>query len=514
MTSGIGHQGKAGGWTQTLTQWAATAESWPQSVTVAGGVLLFIVAWTLHGAIAGAGRSLHGDLLEAYAWGKEFQLGYNQHGPFWAWIAGAWFSVFPVSNASFVLLEAVNSGMGLLGVWMLAGLFVKGPARHAVPLLLLATPLYTVMAFKYNANTIFVSLWPWTLYFFVKSLDDLRLRDALFFGAMAAACILSKYYAAILLMTCGLSLFFHPNGRRYAASPLPWLAGAVFSACVAPHVLWALGNGAPPAAYAMSIAGKGWLFTAEHVGSFVRDTVTEFAGLFALLAVAWWLSRGRDTPEPVEQLEQSRRRFLSVLVVTPPLLTVAFALVFRLKIEAIMAVGIFPLAPLYLLQFVPSLDARLAFRLAAAVALLVSVGSVPAAPVERAVVSRKSTEPRRELAEAASALWHAEMHSPLLLAGGRAHYANAIAFYSEDHPSSLIELSFQRSRWVTKERIEESGILIACAREDEACASGARELLSGRGKQVSLSVRRKLGGRDAPEIPFDIFMLPPRAVRG
>ena len=139
------------------------------------------------GSSPARGRALHIDVLEAYAWGKEFQLGYYPHPPFWAWIAGAWFLVFPVNNKSFILLAAINAALGLWGAWMLAGLFTRGWTRHAGILMLLATPLYTIVAFKFNANTIFVSLWPWTLYFFVKSLDGMKARDAAVFGAFAAA---------------------------------------------------------------------------------------------------------------------------------------------------------------------------------------------------------------------------------------------------------------------------------------------------------------------------------------
>ena len=104
-------------------------------------------------------------MLEAYAWGREFQLRYSKHGPFWACVAGAWFSVFPNNNTSFVALEAANATFGVLGAWLLIGCFAQGWARHAATLLLLATPFYTFQAYKYNANTIFISLWPWTLYF-------------------------------------------------------------------------------------------------------------------------------------------------------------------------------------------------------------------------------------------------------------------------------------------------------------------------------------------------------------
>ena len=139
--SSIAEQAGATGLSQSLSDKIAAAQSWPANWVAAGGLLLFAVAWTIHGMIAGAGGTLHFDLLEAYAWGKEFQLGYNQHGPFWAWIAGAWFLVFPVANWPFILLQAINSALGLWGAWRLIGLFASGldapcsdppAARHAV----------------------------------------------------------------------------------------------------------------------------------------------------------------------------------------------------------------------------------------------------------------------------------------------------------------------------------------------------------------------------------------------
>ena len=70
-----------------------------------GSLLSFFWRGRPPSSILNADRALHYDLFEAYAWGKEFQLGYNQHGPFWAWIAGAWFLLFPNTNTSFVLLQ-------------------------------------------------------------------------------------------------------------------------------------------------------------------------------------------------------------------------------------------------------------------------------------------------------------------------------------------------------------------------------------------------------------------------
>jgi hypothetical protein len=514
--SGTARQNRATGLAYSLSNKIAAAESWPANWVAAGGLVLFVAAWTFHGVVAGTGRTLHFDVYEAYSWGKEFQLGYNQHGPFWAWVAGVWFLVFPVTKASFVLLEALNAGLGLLGAWMLAGLFAKGPVRHAAALLLFATQFYTMMAFRYNANTIFVSLWPWTLYFFVKSVDDMRMRDAALFGAFAAACILSKYYAAILLLSCGLALFYHLNGRKYVFSALPWVAAAVFTALVLPHAIWALTSGAPPVNYAMSLIGKGWLSSIGSTLRFLLEAVLNNAGVLALLLLAWLVSKYAGTGEPVERLPRWRRRFLAVLVLAPPLLTAVFGLAFQLgsKLVIVMAVGIFPLVPLYLMQFVAPLDARRSFQIALAVAAVVTVATVAAAPLEGAMMAKKGgptiDEPRQELAEAVTVLWRAETNTPLRYAGARYVYASAISFYSPDHPSAFIEVSYPTALWVTPEKIKRYGLLIACTHEDSVCFDRAAAVLTGKWKQVSITVAHKAGTRRFPEVAFDIFIMPPQ----
>ena len=56
---------------------------------------LFVLMWTLYGVVSASPAAIHNDMAEAYAWGREFQLGYEKHPPFWAWIAGLWFEIFP-----------------------------------------------------------------------------------------------------------------------------------------------------------------------------------------------------------------------------------------------------------------------------------------------------------------------------------------------------------------------------------------------------------------------------------
>src|SRR5262249_45039494 len=98
-------------------------------------------------------------------------------------------------------------------------------------------------------NFIQLSLWPWTVYFFVLSITKQRSKDAFLFGALAAAGLLSKYYSALLLISCFLASFAHPDWRRYYRSPAPYMSVAVCALLFAPHVWWLVKNDFAPFKY-------------------------------------------------------------------------------------------------------------------------------------------------------------------------------------------------------------------------------------------------------------------------
>jgi hypothetical protein len=205
--------------------------------------------WTIYALLTHKG-GLHPDMTEAYAWGREFQLGYPKHPPLWAWTAGAWFSVMSRTHTAFFLLATLNSGAAVAGAWMLAGLFTHDDRyRMAAAASLLLIPFYTVQAHQFNANFALLALWPWAVYFFVLSMENCRRRDAVMFGVLAAAGMLSKYYTAALLASCVAASFAHPNWRRYYRSAAPYITVAVFALLMAPHVWWLFQNDFLPLRY-------------------------------------------------------------------------------------------------------------------------------------------------------------------------------------------------------------------------------------------------------------------------
>ena len=225
-------------------------------------VVAFVVVWSLYFAITEGAGAIHNDMAEAYAWGREFQLGYNQHPPFWAWLCGAWFLVFPRANWAFAILSMANAGVGLLGAFALIGRFVDGDRRIAATALLALTPFYSFLAYKYNANSIFLSIWPWTLYAFLGALRGRGLLATLGFGVMMGLALNSKYYALTLAATCLIAALASDERQRYFRSASPYLSAAVALALWTPHLTWLATTGAPPLRYLARVSGRGFAETA------------------------------------------------------------------------------------------------------------------------------------------------------------------------------------------------------------------------------------------------------------
>ncbi len=204
-------------------------------------LLLHVVAWVLAHGIADTNLDGYADMLENFAWGQNWAWGSAKHPPLFAWVTGAWFSVFPHLDASYHLLAYLNVAIGLLGVYQAAR--AMGRPDLAVPsalLLCLAFP-YSTLAVKFNANAILLSLWPWVVLAWVRCVAS-QGRGALFWslglGVLSALAMLGKYYSGVFLLAIFISSLASRNGRAWFGTYRPWLTLAVFGACLSTHLLW------------------------------------------------------------------------------------------------------------------------------------------------------------------------------------------------------------------------------------------------------------------------------------
>lgn len=475
----------------------------------------FVAAWALYFTVTEAPVAIKHDMSEAYAWGHEFQLGYNQHPPLWAWICGLWFAIFPRTGWAFALLSSVNAGIGLWGAWMLIGDFAEGRKRIAAWALLLLTPLYTFYAYKYNANIIFLSIWPWTLHYFMRSMQSRRIGDAIAFGVLIGLAMLSKYYALILVATCLLATLQHPSRWRYLASASPYVSAVVAVVVCAPHVWWLLTHRAPPLRYLDSITDLPWPYVFAHVGQTLLGALAMNMGVFAVVGLLAWSARrngiavfGRDARGP-------SFRILATLALAPLGLTVAGALALRNTITPEMTVGTFPLLPLLLIETAAIRDIDRLYRLGTRLAAAVTLGAVamsPAIALARTWLSPSAmtVPPIQEVAIEATRLWHQRTSRPLAFVAGSNWYENATTFYSPDRPHAFVHFDYSASLWVTPEALARRGLLSICVSDDQVCLAATARFTTPETTRTELSVAHAFWGHVADPVHFVVTIIPPR----
>ncbi|HEY0185366.1 MAG TPA: glycosyltransferase family 39 protein [Rhodopila sp.] len=489
-------------------------------MTILALLAAFSAIWAVYFTLTEAPMGIKHDMSEAYAWGREFQLGYNQHPPFWAWICGLWFYAFPRTDWAFALLSSLNGGIGLWGAWMLIGDFATGRKRLAAWALLLLTPLYTFFAYKYNANIIFLSIWPWTLHYFIRSVRGRRTQDAILFGVLIGLAMMSKYYALTLVATC-LVAVFQDRWRSYFTSASPYISAIVALVICAPHVWWLIAYRAPPLRYLAGLSGQGWDPVADYALGTFLGAVSMNLGVVLVVAIVGLTSRhgAASGPDTRDRDAQGRGRdllMLATLALTPLVLTIVSGLLLRTRTTPEMTIGTFTLIPLLAIELFRIRDIDRLCRVSVVLAGVVTLGALVLAPaigLQRTYLSSKAMNiaPYQEVAIGATKLWHERTSLPLLYIGGTDWYENAIAFYGADRPHTFVHFDYARNLWVTPEALAKHGLMSVCVSTDSVCLAATAPFVTPASTREELSFARTFWGHTAKPVRFVVTVIPPRS---
>ncbi len=476
-------------------------------------VLLYALVWATFATVS-TGRGLHGDSLEAYSWGREFVFGYYKHPPFWSWVAGAWFSIMPRSSWSFWLLSELNGAVGLAGAWALIGRFGNRRMQMLGVFILMLTPFYQFNAQRFNANTILLSLWPWTLYFFVRSIETRMLRHAALCGLLAGFSILSKYFGAILIATCFFAALTHESRRRYFTSAAPYVSASIAFIVFLPHLLWLFRDGFQPLLYLSNRIDLADRAIASHYFEFIAGNVAFFVLPSAILLFVRW-RRGRETMEPRIAVRHGNS-FFNVLAYAPFVLTLVAGTVGHAALGIPFAVPIFALVPLVLIQLImPNIDAAVrATRLSVGLLLGVCLVAAPLLPYLYLRFDTKHySEPREEMADAAINIWRQETGAPLRFIAGERDFQLQVVFRSRDNTSEFNNFNFRWSPWVTPAGIKEHGMMAICSPEHAACNDAAALYRRADTKVIPVTLQREVWGAKGLPWTMNVYIIPPLVER-
>jgi hypothetical protein len=165
---------------------------------------------------------------------------------------------------------------------------------------------------------------------------------------------------------------------------------------------------------------------------------------------------------------------LLILGLAPLLATLAFGLLFRLKLSTNWTSAVFPLVPLILIELADPPDRRRLAVIAGVLAVLAAGAGLAIAPIAKDFSREaKDREPRRDIVAAAVQLWRDRTQAPLSVVGGDETYGDAAGFYAPGRPSVFIRFDPRISPWIDVSALPRTGLLAICPANDHACLAGA-----------------------------------------
>src|SRR5947199_3556406 len=164
-----------------LAAWLVASADDPKASLwlVIGFAVAHAVLWTFILINLKAAQDVHMDVAEAFAWGQKFQLGYGKHPPLAGWVAGLWFTLFPVADWATYALAMATLGCGLVLCWLIS-LRVVDRRRAFFALVMLALyPIVNFKGFKYKPNLLQLVTLPLLMLAYLHAVDKRTWRSGL-----------------------------------------------------------------------------------------------------------------------------------------------------------------------------------------------------------------------------------------------------------------------------------------------------------------------------------------------
>jgi Dolichyl-phosphate-mannose-protein mannosyltransferase len=464
---------------------------------------------------------VHHDTAEVVMWGHSgWAAGFWKHPPFLPWLTRLSAYLLPMGWVSLALLTALNMTVCTWAVWQVAVMAAdRGEPELGWPasILLACIPFASVMAIKLNHNTILISLWPLTTLAFLRALErPTALRGGLF-GLAAAAAVLAKYYSLLLLGAClAASLVTLARAARFYRAPAPYVAVAVFLLAMAPHLAWMIERSATSLTYAFgsSTGPSGTIRRGTAVAaSFAIQAPLMLVPMAIVTGLLWKFGRQSNEPASPHRFE----REILILAALPFVLTIALTLAFNMRGAVAWAMPVFVCLPALLAARIGTLTQSALRTAAIAGAAVLAVTALAGQIVVRTAVARGAegtSDPRREIAAAATELWRAATGTPLALVGGDQRLTSTAVVFSPDHPQGWPSFSIGHAPWIDPLTAARSGFIGICRTADKGCIASAEQHSGGRAQRCVIRRRVEYLGAVGPWVEAVLILVPPAVSAG
>jgi 4-amino-4-deoxy-L-arabinose transferase-like glycosyltransferase len=477
-------------------------------------IAVYALLWWGYAVIAKSTQDIHFDMGEVFSWSTELAYGYPKHPPFPAWVAAAWFAVFPRADWAYYLLSVTNVAVALWFTWLISARYLQGDKRAVALLLLTLAPTFNFLPLKFNSNALLMPVWAGATWLFLRSHAERTWAMGALAGAGAAIAMLTKYWSIFLIIGFAVGALADSRRRDYFRSGAPWasiLAGAIL---FAPNIVSLVGYDFQPFKYAAVSHEDQSLVPV--LASFVNylSGFLYLAGAFAAvqIAAAPAFATWREMLWPSQQ----ERALMAVILWSSFLSPIVVALLLNMRLNSLWTMPCWAMLPALLLSAPGIAINRRAATIVLALPYLIACVALLIAPLAAVFNLQRGIDNLAAyyslVAGEVDRQWALTSREPLRYAAGPEGLAWGCTFYCRDRPRAFPSFDSTYAPWIDPAAMARAGFVGLCLESDQACLNQARAIAGANPnlREDTVELARSFFGLTGEPQRFTIVLAPPQ----
>lgn len=416
-------------------------------------IFAHLLGWTLVPAFIRYNLPL--DAIEGAMWGQQFEWGYDKNPYMNGWLTGLVTLLSDHSSLMIYFLSQLSVVICFLYVWRLATNFFTPTLSLITVLLLECMQYYNFHAIDFNDNTLELSLWAMTIFYFYISLSSPTLLSWLLTAFAAALGMMTKYYTAILLVPLCLYFMFTKEQHWQLKTSKPYLALLLFCVILTPHLIWLFSHDFITLNYAIArtVGEKNWFNHLFYPLEFLWQQWQVFFPAFFIFMVFFFSHSNTKMT-----LRKQDKYFLLWAGLGPLFFTLFISFLFGIKLRAGWGMPLLSLWGMLLIAFFPATFTIKRIKLfIASIFLLLGIFLLAYIHSIAAPNTSSANFPGQIIANKITKAWQETYHTPLTYVAGSRWVGGNISFYSPHHPRVFVNFKEEQAPWVDLHDMKKKG---------------------------------------------------------
>jgi len=483
--------------------------------------VLHLAIWTIVPALTCPNAPL--DVIEGYAWGREWLLGTYKHPPMQSW----WLQILALATDRAPWVHFLASQIAIItafwAVWQTGRLMLSETAALVGVMLLEGILYYNFTSIEFNPNVLQLPFWALAGLFFYRGVRKNKIQDWFLLGVWSAGGLYTKYSTMLLLLGFIALMITEPTARKRLKSVGPYLALVTTVLLFLPHIFWLVNHDFLPFTYMLHRMQPD--VQLRSIPSYIISPVLLISGqLLALIPVVllFLVFYGRSAKSDEKRLDHFDRAFLNTATFGPLIVTFILSVIFAFRIRDMWGTPFWNFIGLWAVaRFRPSFSAEALTRFVYAwtvifvAAILLFAGSNILYPYIEQKTARIHF-PGKSLATYVTDVWHDKYHAPLRFVVGDTWPAGNVAYYAAERPHVFIFGDKTISPWIKSGDFEKyGGVVVWCVRHcigQQEAAEDMPAYLNERFPQAEMQppfTLARMTEADIPPVKMGWAIIPP-----